>query len=247
MTLYLVTRPQPDAEKTARLLEAAGYTAMVAPMLEITPATEAPQLLPPLLTDQPVILITSANGVRALATLTANRDMPLLTVGQASANTAQSLGFIHVTPADATLGGDVHGLHQHIRQHYRPGTTSFLHISGQETAGDLHQLLQEDGYQASRCTAYRAIPTPALPAAVQDGLHQKAFAGIVFYSPRTAQRWMELVAHHQLTESLRHSQAYCLSARVRDALQPLLWQSCHVAAYPTQDALLALIAEKNRL
>ena len=63
----LVTRPQPDADNTARLLRESGHEVIIAPLLEIV-ATDIPESFD--LTGIQAVLITSANGVRALAAAT---------------------------------------------------------------------------------------------------------------------------------------------------------------------------------
>ena len=99
----LVTRPQPDADNTARLLRESWHEVIIAPLLEIV-ATDIPESFD--LTGIQAVLITSANGVRALAAATSERTIRVLAVGAASAEAARALGFVRVENA----GGDVASL-----------------------------------------------------------------------------------------------------------------------------------------
>ncbi|MBT6829848.1 MAG: hypothetical protein HOA58_10045, partial [Rhodospirillaceae bacterium] len=79
--LALLTRPRPDSEHLAALLRAVGVDSLIDPVINIIPLEGAS--LPPLEEVQ-ALLLTSANGVRALAALLAPEDKahdkPLFTV-----------------------------------------------------------------------------------------------------------------------------------------------------------------------
>ena len=59
----LVTRPEPDNERTAAALRAQGHEVLLAPLLRIEPIADADLGAPP----WAAILLTSANGARAIA------------------------------------------------------------------------------------------------------------------------------------------------------------------------------------
>src|SRR5690349_15243761 len=87
----LVTRPEPDASRTAARLREAGHEVMVQPMLTIA-------LSPPPM-DMPVpaaVLITSQNALRAIInwpSASGWRNVPLFAAGPSSAQVAEKLGF----------------------------------------------------------------------------------------------------------------------------------------------------------
>src|SRR5690606_35988892 len=94
----LVTRPQPDASRTAAILESLGHEVMVDPLLN----------LEPMVTEMPAgpfdaLAATSANAMRIAATLSgvdALRDLPLFPVGTHTACAASEAGFMDVRDAD---------------------------------------------------------------------------------------------------------------------------------------------------
>src|SRR5262245_18884914 len=95
----LVTRPEPDNARTAAELRARGHEVMLAPLLRIEPVPDAD------LGNGPWsgVLITSANGARAIAAhkrRAALDALPVLAVGQASAAAARDAGISDVTSAD---------------------------------------------------------------------------------------------------------------------------------------------------
>src|SRR5260370_42478211 len=100
----LVTRPRAEAEGLAAALAARGIAALVEPLLEIY-YRDAPS---PDLAGVQAILCTSANGVRALARLTAERSLPPFAVGEASAAPDCEEGFNRVDSAGGTVGELLH-------------------------------------------------------------------------------------------------------------------------------------------
>ena len=97
----LVTRPESDNERTAVALRAKGHDVMLAPMLHIEAIADADLGAPP----WAGVLLTSANGARALAAHVRRGkllSLPVLAVGRASADVARTAGFADVVSA----GGD---------------------------------------------------------------------------------------------------------------------------------------------
>jgi uroporphyrinogen-III synthase len=86
--LFLL-RPQPGADASASRARAAGFDPIIVPMFHVVPVEwHCPEQ------SFDGLLITSANGIRhAGAQLSALRDLPVLAVGNASADAAQQAGF----------------------------------------------------------------------------------------------------------------------------------------------------------
>src|SRR5271163_2010704 len=88
----LLTRPEPEAQRTAAALRARGHAVVVAPLLRIEILSDAE------LGDGPwaAILVTSANAVRAIAGHRRRHDLhgiPAFTVGRHSAQAMRDAGF----------------------------------------------------------------------------------------------------------------------------------------------------------
>src|SRR4030088_3031309 len=95
----LVTRPEPDNARTAAALRAKGHEVVLAPLLHIEAVAGATLGAPP----WAAILLTSANGARALASHPQRGELlavPVLAVGRSSADAARAAGFADVTSAD---------------------------------------------------------------------------------------------------------------------------------------------------
>src|SRR5690242_14594497 len=94
----LVTRPQPDNERTGASLRARGFDVLLAPMLRFEPVP----LRQDAGADYGAVIVTSANALRAVEPQLAGsglRDLPLFAVGDRTATAAREAGFRNVVSA----------------------------------------------------------------------------------------------------------------------------------------------------
>lgn len=230
----LVTRPRPDAERTADLLRDAGHEPLIAPLLEIVPAAP-PGDIPT--SNVQAFLVTSANGARALADATDRRDTPVFAVGDASAAAALEARFTDVQSAD----GDVDDLAALVRERLDPGAGILVHAVGSVAAGNLAGELAASGFDARAVVLYEAVTCDDLPRIAADALAGGRLDGVLLYSPRTAHSFAALVEKAGLTPALAGIRAYCLSAAVADALPKGAFAHVETANRPDQASLLELV------
>jgi uroporphyrinogen-III synthase len=228
-----VTRPRGEAEDVAEALVARGISALIEPLLAIHFA-DAP---PPDLAGVQAILCTSANGVRALARLSGDRQLPLFAVGDASAAAARAAGFARV----ASAGGDVRDLARLVGARLSPAGGRVLHVSGRDVAGDLAGLLRAQGFAVERAVLYEARPAMALSAATTAALAAREVDFALFFSPRTAAIFARLVTQAGLAAAMAGVAAIALSRAADAALGPLRFRARCVAARPDQPSLLAAL------
>ncbi len=232
-----VTRPAQEAQQLAGVLETAGYTPLVAPMLDIVPRSEQITLPP----DAAAFLVTSANAVRALAALTTARKLPIITVGDASTQAAQTLGFHHVTNSAAKAEANSHSMADYIIQHYTPADGKMVHLSGQTISGTLHNRLTQAGFTYQQLTVYDAKPVTKLPAHIEQTLIDEQLATVLFYSARTASTTIHALQQSGYEAHIKRLNAVCLSAQVARAIASMPWQhTCVMSGTSTQDLLAAL-------
>lgn len=227
----LVTRPQPEAARTAARLTALGHDVVLAPLL-ITAAVdwELPEVLPE------AVAFTSAAAVRLagpqLATL---RHLPVFVVGAATAQAARDAGFAvpgqialaskHADPVNATPGTAA-ALLERIGG---SGLGRVLYLAGRDRAArdlppnvDLHVV-----YAATLAAALAAPAVSALAGTSTLTL---------LYSARTAGHFAALVDAARLDR--RRLAIAALSPQVLAAAGPG-WASGIAAPVPTETALLA--------
>ncbi len=250
----LVTRPEPEARTLARGLEGLGLKVVIEPMLEIVPhAPEggAPEGDAPggdapggdapeggiALEGLQAVLVTSANGARALARATERRDIPVFAVGRESGRAAREVGFGTVEEA----GGDVTALARLVSDTLDPAKGALLHAAGADLAGDLRGVLEARGFTMRRQVLYEARAASALSAGLRAALAGGGIDLALFFSPRSAGTFVSLLRGAGLASASARIHAFCLSAAVAGALEGLSWRRVWIAPRPEQDALLATV------
>ncbi|MGA7116784.1 MAG: uroporphyrinogen-III synthase [Hyphomicrobium sp.] len=232
----LVTRPETEAPRTTRKLEAMGHRVTIAPLLDIV--TETPSLD---VSGVQGLVITSRNAVHALAAHPQKDELtalPVLAVGKSTAAAARDAGF-RVTLEGNAGGADLATL---IANGLDPNAGILLHISGEAIAFDLEQALTPAGFTVRRAVVYRSRPASAMPAAVAASLRAGDLDAVLLMSPRTATAWCALVDAAGLSEKAQSLVHLCLSSGVADAVGSLNPSRIEIAVKPNEEEMLALAA-----
>jgi uroporphyrinogen-III synthase len=231
--LAVVTRPLEDAATTAELLCQRGFEVLIEPMMQVI-------FHPVDLADLEGVagfMATSANGVRALAQATLRRDIPVWAVGDATGRTALELGFERVESA----GGDVDQLAWLVMNKVSPKAGRLIHAAGTEIAGQLAESLSRLGYQVQREVLYGTAVIKQLGPQALHHLTNGTATHILFYSPRTAQIFVDLATGAKINPSLKSVKVLALSQAVAQKVSGLAWRDVIVADQPTQDHLFAAL------
>ena len=229
----LITRPRPEGERLARGLRQRGFETRLEPMLEIHHRAVAP----PALARPQAIVLTSANGARALAAATALRDPPVYTVGEQTAATAAAVGFETVHAG----GGDLDSLAETVRRALDPAAGPLLYGCGADRAGDLGAVLGDAGFTVVPAVLYDAVAAAMLSTGCAEALHRAEIDAVLFFSPRSAAVFVSLVRDAGVEGSCADVTALCLSAAVAEAAAPIRWRWVRIAPRPDASSLLALL------
>ena len=234
----LVTRPRHQAAVLARDLDAAGVEAIVEPLLDIVPRAGVTIDL----SGVQALLVTSANAALPLAAATDRRDLPVFAVGDATAAAVSDAGFRDVT-SSAGAAGDLARL---VGVRLDPAAGALVHAAGAKVAGDLTGLLQATGFAPRRVALYDARPAMALSPETVKAIAADRLDGVLFFSPRTAARFVTLARHASIARHVRRLGAFCLSAAVAKAAEGLEWRAVPISERPESAALVALVAAAGR-
>lgn len=234
----IVTRPDPDGERTALALERLGHEAILSPALDIRYLVDAP-----IRTGKPqAVLVSSVNAVRALERH-ARRDelmaRPVLAVGDRTAVEAKRAGFVSATSA----GGALDDLLALVKQSCTPAGGPLLYAAGADRAGDPASELGRDGFAVETVTVYRAEKAPDLADAAHQALDREDVDGVLLYSARTVEAFAEQLDRAGLLPLDDKVVRYCLSEAVAKAAKQLGDGPIRIAATPDQLALLALLED----
>ena len=235
----LLTRPQPDAERTAAALRARSHDVIVAPLLRIEAVSAVAIGAGP----WAAILVTSANVAVALAAHELRQtfhDVPVLTVGERSAQAMRAAGFSDVTAA----GGDVCELARIAGQRLTPGA-AFLYLAGEQRSGDLPGDLRRQGFDVTTVIVYRAVAETALPQVVAKALAD-GIDGVLHFSRRSAEAYVSAARAAGMLAAALEPAHFCLSPQVAEPLRGANAAKVHVAPQPTEAAMIERVCTESR-
>jgi uroporphyrinogen-III synthase len=237
----LITRPRDEAEALAGRIESLGFIPLIDPMIEI-------RMLSKVSIDSrnlQAVVFTSANGVRALANAPDGaaffHDLTVFAVGTATAAAARAAGFTAVIEGPGT----VEDLARIIADRCSPSRGPLLHVSGSVVARDLAPLLAETDLTVNRAVLYESVQATQLQGETRDGFAHGTIGAVLFFSPRTAQTFVNLVTAANLVGTMGSVVALTLSPAVAEALAPLAFARMATAIRPTTDALLESLVSLN--
>jgi uroporphyrinogen-III synthase len=230
----LLTRPEPDAQRTAAALRAQGHNVIIAPLLRIAPMADAPIGAGP----WAAILITSTNAASAVvahARATQLRALPVFAVGRRSADAMAAAGFADVTAAD----GNVSDLARLVAARMQPAAP-LLYLAGEDRSGDLAGDLRTRGFAVETAIIYRAVAASNLSPEAADAL-AGGIDGVLHFSRRSAEVFVEAARAAGVLESALQAVHFCLSAPIAEPLARAGAAHIRVAERPNEAVLLALI------
>ena len=231
----LVTRPEPDATRTAETLRARGHEVLVAPLLAmLTIAADFAG-------RYDGVLMTSANAARALAAHPRAGEvtgLPCFAVGGRTAEAARAAGFADAVSADGALGDLVELVASRFDRSAR-----LLYLAGEDRAGDLGGDLTRRGIAVDTVLIYRALAAEKLPAHLSEALKHGSLDGALHYSRRSVAILLSHARHSGAVPALTGMAHYCLSDEVAVPLREAGASCVTTAARPDEASLLGLIPD----
>ncbi|MEI6203069.1 MAG: uroporphyrinogen-III synthase [Enhydrobacter sp.] len=225
----LITRPEREATALATALVQRGHAPVIAPLFTLQILHPPPDFASALAAGQ-AVLLTSANGARALAEANDQRSKPVFAVGDTTAATAEGLGFTSVVSAS----GDAAALAALVRERLDPAKGSLVHVSGLDVAGDL----SPEGFEVRRFPLYEAREADSLPASAVAALQARALDAAIFFSPRASAVFARLAEEAGVAGACDTIAAVAISPAAAEPLKVLPFQSVRIAARPTRQAML---------
>jgi len=208
----LVLRPEPGASATLRRARELGLDAISVPLFEVEPVAWTA----PDPTPFDALLLTSANAIRhGGSQLDQLRWLKVYAVGEATAEAAQQLGFDVAVRGKSGVGGLLASIEADLK---------LLHLCGAD-----RREPEEPRQEITRVVVYRSREIGSPHLANADG------SIALIHSPRAGRRFAELVSERSgITIA-------AISAAAGESVGSG-WQAVSIAAQPSDDALLALVA-----
>jgi uroporphyrinogen-III synthase len=231
----LVTRPEPDAQRTAAALRQRGHGVTIAPLLRIEGVAAD-------LGSGPwdALVVTSANSCRATAAHPRAAELlhrPVFTVGAHSAEAARAAGFVNVIPAD----GDAEKLARLLTAQFAARDRRLLYLAGEDRAADLAAALAAQAILMKTVVIYRAIKVVDFPSQAREAIAKGQIDGVLHFSRRTAESYLSCAVGAALLDRALMPFHYCLSAQVARPLMQAGAGTVRVAERPDEASLVELV------
>jgi uroporphyrinogen-III synthase len=232
MVRMLVTRPDPEARRTAAILAELGHEAVPLPLTETVSLTIEPDTLPQ---DAAAVAVTSANALRHAPTALIHRLswLPCHAVGQKTAGAARMAGFATVQ----TGPGDAEGLAGAVAP--KLAGKSLIYLCGRVRRPVFEERLLADGIHVMPIETYDSRPIEYRDEDVSALLNGERAEIALLYSAKAAEALEALASRPALSHLFEHTQFLALSARVAESLDQKRF--VRIAEEPTEASLLALL------
>jgi uroporphyrinogen-III synthase len=231
----LVTRPEPDAQRTAAALRLKGHQVEIAAVLRIESIAGAELGSGP----WSALVVTSANALRAVEQHPRRAELlglPVFAVGRRTAAAARDAGFLDVIAA----GGDVRELVRCLRAERR-GRDPLLYLAGQDRSGDLAGDLSAGNQMVATAVVYRAVKLDTFPPATAAALSAGQIDGVLHFSRRSAQAYIDCARAAGILDHAVAPSHFCVSQQIAEPLLAAGAKVVRIAARPEEAALIALI------
>jgi uroporphyrinogen-III synthase len=232
----LITRPEPDGERTAQKLRERGCDVLLGPVLRIKHIEEADLGTGP----WDAVAMTSANAAHALGRHSLRPQLvrlPVLTVGRRTAETARAMGFTDIASADGNEQALAHLIGGRL-----PRGNKILYLAGEDRAGDLAAAVAPHGVKVETVVVYRAVAAERLPEPAASALRAGEVNGVLHFSRRSAVIYLDCARVAGVLDSALRPFHYCLSNTVAEPLVAAGARQITIAQSPEENALLDLVA-----
>jgi uroporphyrinogen-III synthase len=183
------------------------------------------------------VIMTSANAARVIAgkrECAKLTSLPVFTVGRHTAQAAQAAGFHDVHCAD----GDRGDLVRLVRERFDASRGPLLHLTGEDRAGDIELFPRLAVIAAA---VYRMVKAERFPAAIEKAVTDQQIEGVLHFSRRTAQTYLECARRAGLLARALEPLHFCLSEQVAEPLATMASAGIKIAARPDEAALIEVV------
>ena len=233
MNSLLVTRPKKESEKVKEYLSKLGFNIYIEPMFSIKYLTTKINV-----ENFDFIISTSQHSIIALSKTTKNRDKTIITVGNNTMQIAENLGFT----STKSLNGNVNDMISYLKNY---NGSNVLYIRGKDITCNLKKILVNNIKNFQEVILYRTVDRKRFSNSCYNLLLQDKIDGILFYSPRTADIFIELIKKHNIEEKTKNITIYVMSNKIAEIAKKVSWKNIKITNKPTNQSLMSLISSST--
>ena len=116
-----------------------------------------------------------------------------------------------------------------------------MHLAGSGRPGKLVSDLAARGYRVQTCALYHTVPVQRLPDTAREALLAGVLDAVLFFSPQTAQTFVDRIIDEGLRSCCVALIACCISEAATTSLQSLRFRDIRTSSHPDLTRLLLLL------
>lgn len=226
----LITRPQPGAARTAERLRKAGFDPVVLPLTIIKRLFFK---LPSGPFDGIVVTSAQALPLQDTSALVPFLGIPVLAVGETTAQAAKERGFSSVTVGTGAVDGVI-GLAAGL---LKPGGR-LLYLCGRVRRPELEAALSDKGILIEAVETYDAMPLSYSGHELEAHLGNMPFDAVVLMSQQAATAFGALLEDQGYEQLFDKCAIVCFSARIASVCEKLPAHQLLVTKQASEDSLM---------
>ena len=227
----LITRPLIDCEDLMGKFFSLGHKIIHVPTLKILPVINQPLDLK----SYDALIFTSANAVRNLKTINADRNKLCFCVGSITEKIARKAGYQNTLSA----GGTVNALKNIIiNSNFINENSKIAYFCGEFISYDLDNELKKEGINVEKIINYTSEKITDLNSENKKILKNHPPDIIFVYSARSAQSFIDIIKNNELDPLMTGSKVMCISEKVASIFKSKGWKK--IATFNPGDELLNL-------
>ncbi|MBL41732.1 MAG: hypothetical protein CMM49_03615 [Rhodospirillaceae bacterium] len=230
----LIIRPRQDADLLSNDLNKIGIKTTIFPIFKFINLN--PVL--PDIKEFKYILTSSRNGIRTFAKNFTERELTLYVVGEGSAQEAKNQGFKNIIVGNNSMSE----LCKNINSTLNKNSGKLLYVSGVYQNYDVTRYLRFNGYRIENLVLYDLNPISYLSEGVLKKLEDGIINGVLFFSPRSAIIFSDLLKKARKDNIAEQLRAFCLSKKIAEKVNKLNWKMTYVSATSNKASLIDLLS-----
>jgi uroporphyrinogen-III synthase len=217
----LITRPLIDAEDLMEKFFNFGHKIIHLPTLKILSANK--DSVDP--NDFDAFIFTSANAIRNLKLVNANKKLHCFCVGSITEKIARQSGYTNTSSA----GGTVNALKNLIMISDRINKNSKIaYFCGDNTSYDLDSELKKEGFKIKKIINYFSEIITDLNEDNKKLIERYPPDLIYIYSSRSAESFITIVKNYSLNPLMTQSTVMCISEKVASIFKLQKWKKIEI-------------------
>ncbi|MEO0543432.1 MAG: uroporphyrinogen-III synthase [Pseudomonadota bacterium] len=235
----LVTRPEPGATATEKVLIERGFSVIKRPLTELAAVPVSEDNTDQFLKSD-LIIVTSANALRHApgSLIDAVRQTPVVAVGDATAQQANDLGMVDVI----SLGGDAETLLAWVLSNV-PKSDHIGYLCGRLRRDVIDVGLADHGLKLSSIETYKTQKVSQITEKIMADLRITDPDGVAVFSSVSAQILADLCQIDEICQKFENKLVFAISDRAVDALKDVWPGDMAVSEHKDAHAMHALIAD----